>query len=42
MEFKFIETNGITLLAAVEGEGPFVIMLHGWPGSSLSWRQQIR
>ena len=25
MEFKFIETNGITLRAAVEGEGPLVL-----------------
>ena len=41
MEFKFIETNGITLRAAVEGEGPLVIMVHGCPESWFSWRHQI-
>ena len=41
MEFKFIETNGITLRAAVEGEGPLVIMVHGCPESWFSWRRQI-
>ena len=41
MEFKFIETNGITLRAAVEGDGPLVIMVHGCPESWFSWRHQI-
>ena len=41
MEFKFIETNGITLRAAVEGKGPLVIMVHGCPESWFSWRRQI-
>ena len=41
MEFKFIETNGITLRAAVEGEGPLIIMVHGCPESWFSWRRQI-
>jgi len=38
-EFK---TNGITLRAAVEGTGPLVIMVHGWPELWYSWRHQIR
>ena len=41
MEFKFIDTNGITLRAAVEGEGQLIIMVHGCPESWFSWRRQI-
>ena len=41
MDFKFIDTNGITLRAAVEGEGPLIIMVHGCPESWFSWRRQI-
>ena len=41
MEFKFIDTNGITHRAAVEGEGPLIIMVHGCPESWFSWRRQI-
>ncbi len=37
-----IETNGITLRAAVEGEGPMVMLVHGWPELWYSWRHQIR
>lgn len=37
-----IETNGITLRAAVEGEGPMILLVHGWPELWYSWRHQIR
>jgi pimeloyl-ACP methyl ester carboxylesterase len=37
-----IPSNGLTLNAAVEGEGPLVIMVHGWPELWYSWRHQIR
>lgn len=37
-----IETNGITLRAAVEGDGPLVILVHGWPELWYSWRHQIK
>lgn len=37
-----IETNGISLRAAVEGEGPLVVMVHGWPELWYSWRHQIK
>lgn len=40
-DFRFIETNGIRLRCVVEGEGPLVIMVHGWPESWYSWRHQI-
>jgi pimeloyl-ACP methyl ester carboxylesterase len=38
---KHVEVNGITLRVAVEGEGPLVILVHGWPELWYSWRQQI-
>jgi pimeloyl-ACP methyl ester carboxylesterase len=37
-----IQANGIGVRAAVEGEGPLVIMVHGWPELWYSWRHQIR
>jgi pimeloyl-ACP methyl ester carboxylesterase len=39
---KFFEANGITIRAALEGDGPLVIMVHGWPELWYSWRHQIR
>ncbi len=40
-EFQFIETNGIKLRVAVKGEGPLVLLIHGFPESWYSWRHQI-
>ena len=37
----FIPTNGIRLHALTAGEGPLVVMVHGWPELSHSWRHQI-
>lgn len=39
--FKMIETNGITLRTVVAGEGPLIILLHGWPQCWYLWRHQI-
>lgn len=39
--FRLIETNGVTLRTVVEGEGPLVILLHGWPQCWFLWRHQI-
>jgi len=36
------QTNGISVRAAVEGTGPLVVMVHGWPELWYSWRHQIR
>lgn len=36
-----VPANGITLRAAVAGEGPLVLMVHGFPESWYSWRHQI-
>ncbi|BAY74883.1 epoxide hydrolase [Nostoc linckia NIES-25] len=39
--FRTIETNGVSLRTVVEGEGPLVILLHGWPQCWYLWRHQI-
>ena len=41
MEFKVLDANGIKIRTAIEGEGPLVLMVHGWPESWYSWRHQI-
>ena len=40
--FQRFETNGVTLGCAIEGTGPLVIMVHGFPELWYSWRHQIR
>jgi pimeloyl-ACP methyl ester carboxylesterase len=39
--FRTIKTNGISLRTVVEGQGPLVILLHGWPQCWYLWRHQI-
>lgn len=41
VHFRTVETNGIKLRVAEMGEGPLVILVHGWPESWYSWRHQI-
>ena len=41
IEHRVIETNGIRLHCAVDGTGPLVIFLHGFPESWYSWRHQL-
>jgi pimeloyl-ACP methyl ester carboxylesterase len=38
---RFIETNGIRMHAAQQGEGPLVLLCHGFPESWYSWRHQL-
>ena len=38
---RFVETNGIRMHIAEAGEGPLVVMCHGFPESWYSWRHQI-
>ena len=38
---RMIETNGIKLKVVVEGSGPLVLLLHGFPQSGYLWRNQI-
>ena len=39
--FQTISTNGVNLRCVVDGNGPLVLMIHGWPESWYSWRHQI-
>ncbi|HEX3246388.1 MAG TPA: alpha/beta hydrolase, partial [Chloroflexota bacterium] len=38
---RFIHTNGIRMYMAERGEGPLVLLLHGFPESWYSWRHQL-
>ena len=38
---RLIETNGIRLHIAERGEGPLVVLCHGFPESWYSWRHQL-
>lgn len=38
---KFIGTNGIEIHCAIQGEGPAMIFLHGFPEFWYCWRRQI-
>ena len=42
MDFKFIALADVTLRVAVEGQGPLVVLVHGFPESWFSWRHQLR
>ncbi|MGH1469760.1 MAG: alpha/beta fold hydrolase [Cellvibrionaceae bacterium] len=41
ISLRFINNNGLRMRIADHGEGPVVLMLHGWPESWYSWRHQI-
>ncbi|MEO0712502.1 MAG: alpha/beta hydrolase [Pseudomonadota bacterium] len=41
-DFHMIETNGVHLRVAVDGDGPLVLFVHGFPESWYSWRHQMR
>ena len=41
-QLKEFETNGIHVRAAIEGTGPLVILVHGFPELWYSWRHQIK
>ncbi|WP_410813424.1 alpha/beta hydrolase [Micromonospora sp. 067-2] len=39
---RSVATNGINLTITEAGDGPLVLLLHGFPESAHSWRHQIR
>lgn len=39
--FERIRSGDIEIRVAVEGDGPLVLMVHGWPESWYSWRHQM-
>src|SRR5947209_7506929 len=41
IQHRFVDTNGTRLHVAEAGEGPPVILLHGFPESWYSWRHQL-
>ncbi|HEY6419773.1 MAG TPA: alpha/beta hydrolase [Candidatus Binataceae bacterium] len=41
LKHRFVQTNGIRMHIVEAGEGPLVVMCHGWPESWYSWRHQI-
>ena len=38
---RMVKTNGINIHLAEQGEGPAVLLLHGFPESWYSWRHQL-
>jgi pimeloyl-ACP methyl ester carboxylesterase len=36
-----VESNGIKIRIVEAGEGPLILLIHGWPESWYSWRHQI-
>src|SRR5258707_9899078 len=38
---RIVKTNGISLNVVEQGQGPLVLLCHGFPESSHSWRHQI-
>ena len=42
MNHRTIETNGIKMHIAEDGEGPLVVLCHGYPALWYSWRHQLK
>jgi pimeloyl-ACP methyl ester carboxylesterase len=38
---RTISANGIDIFLLEQGQGPLVVLCHGWPELSYSWRHQI-
>ncbi|NNM76759.1 alpha/beta hydrolase [Sphingomonas sp. ID1715] len=41
MNFTIVRNGDVTLNVAVEGEGPLILCVHGWPELWYSWRHQL-
>jgi epoxide hydrolase A/B len=42
LRHRTVETNGIRMHLAEQGEGPLVLLCHGFPESWYSWRHQLK
>ncbi len=42
IKHRMIETNGIAMHVAEQGQGPLVVLCHGFPEYWYSWRHQLR
>jgi pimeloyl-ACP methyl ester carboxylesterase len=40
-EYRLLDVNGIRMRVVEQGEGPLVLLVHGWPESWYSWRHQL-
>ncbi len=40
-DFRMVDAGEVKLRCAVEGQGPLVVMVHGFPESWYSWRHQM-
>jgi pimeloyl-ACP methyl ester carboxylesterase len=40
-EFRIIDAGEVKLRCALEGQGPLVVLVHGFPESWFSWRHQL-
>ncbi len=38
---QFVDTNALRMAVYEEGEGPAVILVHGFPELAFSWRHQL-
>src|SRR5262245_64772851 len=38
---RTIPVNGIDMFLLEQGQGPLIVLCHGWPELSYSWRHQI-
>jgi len=41
LSHSYVHTNGIRMHYVEQGDGPLVLLCHGWPESWYSWRHQI-
>ena len=41
LEYRFVDVNGLRMRVVEQGEGPLVLLAHGWPESWYSWRHQL-
>ena len=42
MKFTQITNQDISINVAVEGSGPLIVCVHGWPELWYSWRHQLQ
>jgi len=41
VEYRYLDVNDLRMRFVEQGEGPLVLLVHGWPESWYSWRHQI-
>ena len=41
MQFTEVQNGDITIRVAMDGEGPVILCVHGWPELWYSWRHQL-